>query len=608
MIVRLARRFLTIAALVVFPAMVQAAPSANLARYYFASPDAELASRAQLTQQLTDLEKSQKTFTATAPALAAALTQFEHIQTEAVRHDAYLHLRCADDKSDSKACSGEDDVDSMVDSHTAFIASGIAALPAANISALLKSPALKPYAYAIADMRRQNGHDAGAAGEKVLAKLSPDLSDWQDALYEQALSHADFGTVTTPQGPLDVARQRNVLAVHPDRDIRKQAFDKRNAGFDRVRDDVAFALLHTVSTGNAKAALHKFANAPDAKYFAMGFYPAKTRALIAKVSADGALLKRFEAVRATDLHRSLGIADVQPWDVRVPTATIAPRTLDDARNIYHAVFAQLGPVYQAQFDALLDPANGRTDIALGAVPHRASSGGFSVGAPGVTSMLFVGNFGGNYKDMSVIAHEGGHAVHRALMGANDVRPIYAEGPHYLFESFAIFNELLLADYLAAHASSPAEKRYYDEQFLDVKGLDYIRGAQDAALEQAFYDTPLHTPDDLDALTLKIDAQYTLWPQKDRWEAMSLAYEDPLYNVNYLYGGLLALQYYKLWKASPQAFAASYVALLQNGFDDTPANLLRHFLKIDLDDEATLVANAQIIAEEKLTALEREKSP
>jgi oligoendopeptidase F len=217
--------------------------------------------------------------------------------------------------------------------------------------------------------------------------------------------------------------------------------------------------------------------------------------------------------------------------------------------------------------------------------------------------LFVGNFGGTYKDMSVIAHEGGHAVHRALMSGHKVRPVYAEAPHYLFESFAIFNELLLADYLAAHAATPAEKRYYDEQFLDVKGLDYIRGAQDAALEQAFYDAPLHKADDLDALTLKIDAQFTQWPQKNRWEAMGLAYEDPLYNVNYLYGGLLALQYYKLWKASPQTFSPAYVALLQNGFDDTPANLLKRFLKIDLNDEAILVANAQSVAEEKLAALE-----
>ena len=604
---RLAWRSLTVAALAIFPALVQAAASADLARYYFTSPEAELTSRAQLAQQLSDLERSQKTFTAGASAMATTLAHFERIRTEAVRHDAYLHLRCADDKSDSKACDGEDAVDSMVDSHTAFIASGIAALPAVKISALLKSPSLKPYAYAIADMRRQNGHDAGAAGEKVLAKLSPDLSDWQDALYEQALSRADFGTVVTPQGALDVARQRNVLAVHPDRNIRKQAFDKRNAGFDRVRDDVAFALLHTVSAGNARAVLHQFANAPDAKYFAMGFDPAQTRSLIERVSASGLLLKRFESVRASDLHQAFGIADAAPWDLRVPTAALAPRTLDDARGVYHSVFAQLGPVYQAQFDALLDPANGRTDIALGAVPHR-SAGGFSVGAPGVTSILFVGSFGGIFKDMSVIAHEGGHAVHRALMSANRVRPVYGEGPHYLFESFAIFNELLLADYLASHAANSAEKRFYDEQFLDVKGLDYIRGAQDAALEQAFYDSPLHTPDDLDALTLKIDAQFTQWPQKNRWEAMSLAYEDPLYNVNYLYGGLLALQYYKQWKASPQTFAPTYVALLQNGFDDTPADLLRRFLKIDLNDEAALVANAQNVAEGKLAALEVRKAP
>ncbi|MGN6149174.1 MAG: hypothetical protein ACTHPD_11590, partial [Rhizomicrobium sp.] len=247
---RLARRFSTIAALAMFPALARAAPTADLARY-FASPQDELKSREQLTQQLDALQKTQKTFTASAPAMAATLATFEHVRTEAERHDAYLHLRCSDDKTDNAACDGEDALDSMVDSRTAFIASGIAALPQAKMAAMLKSPALAPYAYAIADMRRQSGHDAGAAGEAVLAKLSPDLSDWQYALYGQALSHADFGTVATPQGALDVSRQRNVLAVHPDRDVRKQAFDKRNAGLNRVRDDVAFALLHTVSAGNA---------------------------------------------------------------------------------------------------------------------------------------------------------------------------------------------------------------------------------------------------------------------------------------------------------------------------------------------------------------------
>ena len=605
---RTARWSLMAAALAALPAAAQAT---DLARYYFASPDDEVTARAVLARQLDDLQKAKSTFTTNAAAMAAVLVRYEQIQTAARRHDAYLHLRCSENQTDKAACDGEDALDSLVDSRTAFVASGISALPNAKLAAFLKSLALAPYAYAIADIRRQNGHDAGAGGEEVLAKLVPELSDWQNTLYEQALARADFGTVATPQGPLDIVRQRNVLAIYPDRDIRKQGFEKRLAGFDRVRDDIAFALLHTASAGNAKASLHKFANAPDAKYFAMGFDPAHTRALIDKVGASGTLLKRFESIRASDLRKSSNIQDPAPWDMRMSASAAAPRTLDEARAIYHQVFVQLGPIYQVQFDALLDPKNGRTDIALEAMPHRYS-GGFSVGSSGVTSMLFVGNFGGTYKDMSVIAHEGGHAVHRALMSEHRVRPIYAEGPHYLFESFAIFNELLLADYLAAHAATPAEKRFYDEQFLDVKGLDYIRGAQDAALEQAFYDGvaagKLHNADDLDALTLKIDSSYSQWPQKypelkNRWAALSLAYEDPLYNVNYLYGGLLALQYYKLWKTSPQSFAASYVALLQNGFDDTPAHLLQRFLKIDLNDEVALVANAQGVVEEKLAALE-----
>ncbi|HEY5338033.1 MAG TPA: M3 family metallopeptidase [Rhizomicrobium sp.] len=586
-------------------------PAAGLARYYFATPAAELKARDDLARQLGDLETYKTSLAKNAGTLAAALGKFEQIQTAAIRHDAYLHLRCSDDSSDTASCDGEDAVDNMVDSRTAFLQSAIAVMPDAKLAVMLKSPALAPYAHAIAEMRRQNGHDAGAAAEEVLAKLSPDLTSWQDDLYELALKHAAFGSVSTPQGPMDVVRQRIALLVYPDRAIRQKAFEQRLAGYDRIRDDAAFALLHTVSAGNAKSLLHKFANAPDAKYFAMGFDPAHTRALIEKVSQSGTLLKRFETIRNADLKRALGIADPAPWDARMPALTVAPHTLDDARAIYHNVFAQLGPLYQGQFDALLDPANERTDIALSAVSNRYS-GGFSVGSTGVMSMLFVGNFSGTYKDMSVIAHEGGHAVHRALMDANKVRPIYAEGPHYLFESFAIFNELLLADYLAAHAATPAEKRYYDEQFLDVKGLDYIRGAQDAALEQAFYDGvaagTLHNADDLDALTLKIDSRFSQWPEKfpelkNRWAALQLAYEDPLYNVNYLYGGLLALQYYKLWKASPQAFAASYVALLQNGFNDTPANLLKRFLKIDLNDEAALVANAQSVDAEKLAALE-----
>ena len=106
----------------------------------------------------------------------------------------------------------------------------------------------------------------------------------------------------------------------------------------------------------------------------------------------------------------------------------------------------------------------------GGAPNRYTSG-FSEGRAGSTSMLFYGRYDGTFKDLSVIAHEGGHAVHRQLMTANGVAPSYAEGPHFLFESFAEFNELVLADFMAEHAATPELQRYYRERWMNIKGID-----------------------------------------------------------------------------------------------------------------------------------------
>jgi oligoendopeptidase F len=196
----------------------------------------------------------------------------------------------------------------------------------------------------------------------------------------------------------------------------------------------------------------------------------------------------------------------------------------------------------------------------------------------------------------VIAHEGGHAAHRGFLSANGVKPLYANGPNFLFESFAVFNELVLADFFAEHAADPRLRRYYLEQWMRIKGLDAFYGAQDALLEQKLYEGvskgSIRSADDLDALTLQVDGQFSLFPAavpelRNRWATLSLMYEDPLYNINYVYGGLLALKYYQLYLADREHFLPRYIALLKNGFDATPAVLLHQHLNINLLDDSLL---------------------
>jgi oligoendopeptidase F len=132
--------------------------------------------------------------------------------------------------------------------------------------------------------------------------------------------------------------------------------------------------------------------------------------------------------------------------------------------------------------------------------------------------------------------------------------------------------------------------------MSIKGLDAFYGAQDALLEQAIYDGvsagTVRNADDLDSLTLRIDGQFSQFPAsapelRTRWATVSFMYEDPLYDVNYVYGGLLALKYYDLYTAWREWFVPRYIALLKNGFNQPPAALLNQFLGIDLAGQMLL---------------------
>jgi oligoendopeptidase F len=569
--------------------------SADLARYYFTSPEAEIAARTDLDATLKHISTFHGQIN-TGQRLLNVLQSYEDVQKIYRRHETYLRLRCSQNRKDP-ACDANAKLGSEVNAATAFLSPEILAIPEAQLQGFQSAePGLKPYQFALEDIRRDSPHTLPGTEQAFLDRLLPEIADWQYDLYEQILAGISFGTVQTPTGSLDIARQRNLLASHSDPRIREEAFRRRLAGFASRRDLFAFTLIHTVQAQAALAHLHSYPDAPARKYISLYLEPEQTRALLTSMAQHGDVVKRFEKIRADEYQLS-NHAQLQSWDLAAPQSGLPlPITpLTDAPSIFHQAFAGLGGEYQEAFAALLNPVNGRSDILPGGASNRYP-GGFSTGFAGSTSMLFIGRYDGTFKDLSVIAHEGGHAAHRGFMSANGIKPIYTNGPNFLFESFAVFNELVLADYFAEHAADPRLRRYYLEQWMRIKGLDAFYGAQDALLEQQLYEGvskgDIQSADDLDKLTLQVDSQFSTFPAttpelRNRWATLSLMYEDPLYNINYVYGGLLALKYYQLYTADREHFLPRYIALLRNGFNAPPAVLLQQYLNIDLFDGSLL---------------------
>lgn len=567
----------------------------DFARNFFASPEAEKADRANLYAALKELESLKGKVASTADKLERALKLSDSVQVQFHRHYGYLYLRNAVDTRDEISLSESSTLDAEINTRTAFLRQELMQIDDRTLSAFVaRKPKLKEFLAAIADIRHHQPHTLSLKEEELLTATAPN-NDWHYDFYAKLRARMPPTTVTGPA----------------DQKAREEAFKKTYANLASERDLYAFVLMRLAGSRTRLAQLHHFADAASEVYFENHWTRAEVDDLLEQIAGKAELYKRYQRIRADYIKKLAGYKEVNLWDMPVrPPGLHRPRfTIAQASQIIRDALMPLGAVYGQELAALLDPASGRMDIVPG--DHR-KRGGFSKGFIGTNSVFYSAGFAGSYNDLRVLAHESTHAVHRQLMNRRHVLPPYAEGPHYLFEAFAIFSEFLLQDHLYTHESDPARKQFYLEQFLEGKGTAMFYVAPEVTVEHAVYDGvkqgTIKGADDFDAITKRTFSRYSIWPEKhdelkETWMNIGLMYEDPFYDINYVYGALLALKFYEMYSRDREHFVPRYVALMRNGFDAPPEVLLRRFLDIDLRDPR-LVSNALSIVEDRVNLLEQ----
>ena len=531
----------------------------DFAKNFFISPEAEKAERNHLYATLKDLESLKGKLAKSADNLYHGLTLNDALQVQFNRHYAYLYLRYAVNTNDETSRTESATLDAEVTARTAFLRQELMEIDDKILNRFVtRTQQLEKYLPAIAAVRRFHPYRLSLKEEELLSATAPN-NDWPYELYERLTTRSEIG-------PLE-------------------------------RELFAFALTRLAGARTRLAQLHHFDDAPSEAYFSSYWTKAEVDTLLKRIAQKADLYKRYQRLRAD-------------YSKRLASANLPPRfTISQASEIIRNSLAPLGADYGSELAGLLDASNGRMDIVPG--EHR-KRGGFSKGFIGTDSVFYSFGFAGAYNDMRVLTHESTHAVHRQLMNSNHVLPVYAEGPHYLFEAFAIFNEFLLPDYLYNEESEPLRKQFYLEQFLEGKGTAMFYVAPEVALEHAVYegvkDGNIKGADDLDALTQRVYSPYSISPEKNaelksQWMKLGLMYEDPFYYVNYVYGAMLALKFYEMYTRDPEHFVPRYIALMKNGFDAPPAILLKRFLDIDIHNPA-LVSNALSMIEKKVDLLEK----
>ena len=520
------------------------------------------------------------------------------LKTAWMRHYAYCQLRAADDAEDKQASECQEQSASQGGAVTAFVEKQLEAETFTSLSdADLSRLHLESYRFLMQQSAENARHLLSPSEQKLLDDLADPLLDGWSNRYDVLVRQvkADAKPLQTSTGPLNPISDAQKLSSLPDRGLREAAFRARLEAYQTHRELIAATLLDIVRMETALAEARKYPSAPARKYASrLQLSEEQVKAMLQSVQQHTAVLQQYQRVRATRVTELTGIQGVHSWDMGMSSG-YAPQSLsfEQARKVIVHAVAPLGDRYVTQFAWLMTPANGALDIAGGT---RRQPGGFAAGYSGVPVSLYADRFDGDLDSIDSIIHEGGHAIHRKLMNDAGVSPYYANGPNFLFEAYAIFNELLLWHELERQSATPQEKAYYQERLLADVTFNVFTSAEEGTLEQGLYDGvaagTIRNADDIDKLNGEILAHYELFaPQEPllrlNWMGKRLLFEDPLYLVSYLYAGLVACKLYEMSEADPKEFQKRYAALLAEGFDAPASDLIRKNMGFSLDGDSLL---------------------
>ncbi|MGB9067781.1 MAG: M3 family metallopeptidase [Candidatus Acidiferrales bacterium] len=520
------------------------------------------------------------------------------LKTAWMRHYDYCQLRAADDAQDKQADECQSQSAKQAAAVSTFIekqleAEAFTSLSDADVSRLR----LAPYRFLMQQSKENARHLLPPSEQKLLGDLADPLldgwSDRYDVLVRQVKAEAK--PLQTSMGPLNPISDAQKLSSLPDRSLREAAFRARMEAYQPHRELIAATLLDTVRMETALAKARKYPSAPARKYASrLQLSEEQVKAMLQSVQQHAGVLQQYQRVRAARVAVLTGVRDVHSWDMGMSSGYAPPSlSFEQAQQVMVHAVTPLGNEYATQFAWLMTPANGALDLAGGT---RRQPGGFSVGRSGAPVSLYVDSFDGDLNSIDAIIHEGGHAIHRKLMNDAGVSPYYADGPNFLVEAYAIFNELLLWHELEKESATPQERAYYQERLLDEVTFQIFTSAEEGTLEQGLYDGvaagTIRNADDIDKLNGEILAQYELFaPQEPllrlNWMSKLLLIRDPLYLVSYLYAGLVACKLYEMSEADPKEFEKRYAALLREGFDAPANDLIRKNMGFSLDGDSLL---------------------
>jgi pepF/M3 family oligoendopeptidase len=499
--------------------------------------------------------------------------------------EGYTYCLAAQDVNDTRAMTILDELTAQ-DAEIEGIMIGIEALALAvddkAWEELVSQPELAEASFRWKEIRRH----AKLKMEPRLEKLATDLAvnglhSWNLLYTKMAGDLRAELTVDGKTEELSMGQLSNKMSS-PDRDIRKQAFDKLEEAWHST-DSLAALELNAIAGFRLSLYRNRGWDDPLQEAFMMArVRPDTVEAMWKAVSGGLDRVTRYIEAR----KRRLGIDDFRWYDQTAPIPG-SDRTLtyDEAADFVVKHLGSFSPDMGEFARMAIDNRWIEAEDRSGKM-----AGGFCTGLPVVKQSRIFMTFSGNYDETMTLAHELGHAYHSWVLKDKDY--FARRYPMTLAETASTFNEMLVTDAALAAAADEEEKLALLDKKLQEHFIMFCNIYARYLFETRFYhergkgsvpkerlnEIMVQAQKDAYGSILAEDGYHPVfWASKLHFSETGV----PFYNYPYTFGHLFAGGIYDRAKKEGPGFAEKYKALLADTGSMTCEEVARNHLGVDL---------------------------
>jgi oligoendopeptidase F len=453
----------------------------------YATPQAWTAAYERDKAAAEQLESYRGTLGNSADALFTALDAMSAVDKEADRLNVYAGLKGDEDlrvaKNQERRQQGQA-LATLIGEKTAWVNPEIISVGLSKLEQFegQRKDLKDRFGFMLHDVIRAAPHTLSLESENVLAESGNMLAQ-PTSIYDQlAFSDLPFPDFKLPNGEtvrLDEPAYEKYRQVD-DRAERKAVFDAYWATYKKFESTFGATLTTQVMGDVFTAKARHYDSALAAALFQSNMPEAVYRTLVSETNAGLPTLYRYLKLRKA----SLGITDeLAYYDIYPPMLPLAQPPNFDVKESERITLEALKPLGE---DYLTLLRRGFAGQWMNVLPHQGkANGAYMNGSAYDVHPYLLLNHHDDYQSLTTLAHEWGHAVHTLLTDANQP---YEKSNYSTFiaESASIGNEMLLNDYMVAHAKTRQEKLYYLGIGLDSIKSTFFRQVQFAQFELAIH--------------------------------------------------------------------------------------------------------------------------